>query len=95
MASPLTFNTASAASYPTSALTLLLNKSIQINRRRLSFLSMKVSVPADENDILADCLYGGHRLCASVEIGGVIATQFHPERSGKAGLAVLRRFIEI
>ena len=53
------------------------------------------AVPADEHDVLADCVYGGHRLCASVEKGSVMATQFHPERSGEAGLAVLRRFIEI
>ncbi len=51
--------------------------------------------PADESDTLADCFYGGHRLCASVEKGSVMATQFHPERSGEAGLAVLRRFIEL
>ena len=53
------------------------------------------AVPADEQDTLADFIYGGHRLCASVEKGSVMATQFHPERSGEVGLSLLRRFIEL
>ena len=32
---------------------------------------------------------------ASVEQGGLFGCQFHPEKSGEAGLAVLRRFTEL
>ena len=42
---------------------------------------------------LADCVYGGHLLCAAVTIGSVIGCQFHPEKSGPVGLRILERFI--
>ncbi|WP_411037474.1 imidazole glycerol phosphate synthase subunit HisH, partial [Shinella sp. BYT-45] len=46
--------------------------------------------PSEESDMLADCLYGGHRICAAVQRGNICATQFHPERSGEIGLSVIR-----
>ena len=49
--------------------------------------------PAQEEDRLADCLYGGHRLCAAVQRENVVATQFHPERSGQIGLELVREFL--
>lgn len=51
--------------------------------------------PTDPSDRLADCDYGGHRICAAVQRRNLMATQFHPERSGETGLAVIRRFLEI
>lgn len=59
------------------------------------FVHSFAAVPADERHALADCIYGGHRLCAAVQRGNLVATQFHPERSGDTGLAVVRRFIEL
>jgi imidazole glycerol-phosphate synthase subunit HisH len=50
-------------------------------------------VPDDDNDRLADCDYGGHRLCAALRRGNVFGTQFHPEKSGPAGLAMLSTFL--
>jgi imidazole glycerol-phosphate synthase subunit HisH len=49
--------------------------------------------PTQSSDRLADCIYGGHRVCAAVQRGNVMATQFHPERSAELGLNVLRRFM--
>jgi imidazole glycerol-phosphate synthase subunit HisH len=49
--------------------------------------------PAEPGVRLADCIYGGHRICAAVQRGNVMATQFHPERSGETGLAVVRHFV--
>lgn len=49
--------------------------------------------PADPADRLADCGYGGHRICAAVKRDNITATQFHPERSGTAGLALLKSYI--
>ena len=43
----------------------------------------------------ASCLYGGTELTASAERGNVFGTQFHPEKSGAAGLKILRAFSEI
>ncbi len=39
----------------------------------------------------ATCTYG-QRFTAAICRGNVMATQFHPEKSGEAGLAMLRRF---
>ena len=36
----------------------------------------------------------GSELCASVESGNVYGCQFHPEKSGKVGLNILRAFAE-
>jgi imidazole glycerol-phosphate synthase len=38
--------------------------------------------------------YGNELFLASVRKGNVFATQFHPEKSGEAGLAVLRAWLE-
>jgi glutamine amidotransferase len=51
--------------------------------------------PAEPSDRLADCMYGGHRVCAAVQRGNVMATQFHPERSGNLGLGILKKFASL
>lgn len=57
------------------------------------FVHSFAATPTDESIRLADCVYGGHRVCAAVETGNVMATQFHPERSGPMGLKILQRFV--
>jgi glutamine amidotransferase len=44
-------------------------------------------------DVVATCDYGAP-LTAAVERDRLWATQFHPEKSGTAGLSILRRFVE-
>ena len=38
--------------------------------------------------------HDGVRFIAAVEHGPVLATQFHPEKSGRAGLALIRRWVD-
>lgn len=56
------------------------------------FVHSFAAQPLDDSIRLADALYGGHRLCAAVKKDNVMATQFHPERSGPAGLEMIRSF---
>lgn len=48
----------------------------------------------DEEIVKASTQYAAH-IHASVEQGNVFACQFHPEKSGDVGLAILRNFIGI
>lgn len=51
--------------------------------------------PTSFNNRLADTEYGGRRVCAVVQNGNVFGTQFHPEKSGKVGLNIIRAFCEL
>jgi glutamine amidotransferase len=52
---------------------------------------------ADVKDSQAKIAYTdyGFDLPASVQKGSIYGTQFHPEKSGKTGLKILRNFVEI
>lgn len=50
------------------------------------------AVPADPTVVAATCQYGG-TVNAAFRHGNVFATQFHPEKSGQSGLAMLRNFV--
>jgi imidazole glycerol-phosphate synthase subunit HisH len=49
---------------------------------------------ADRSDVTATAEYGV-TIDASVRHGNLYATQFHPEKSGRAGLQMLRNFINL
>jgi glutamine amidotransferase len=48
--------------------------------------------PEVTDDVVATCDYGGE-VAAAVERGPLWGTQFHPEKSGTVGLAILANFI--
>jgi glutamine amidotransferase len=48
--------------------------------------------PEGTEDVVATCDYGGE-VTAAVERGTIWGTQFHPEKSGTVGLAILANFI--
>ena len=50
--------------------------------------------PTDPTMVAATCEYGG-TLNAAFRHGNVFATQFHPEKSGPAGLRLLANFVSI
>jgi glutamine amidotransferase len=59
------------------------------------FVHSFTAVPRDASDVMATSAYGGHELAAVVARDNVTGCQFHPEKSGAAGLAVIARFLEL
>ncbi|MEF3168079.1 MAG: imidazole glycerol phosphate synthase subunit HisF [Deltaproteobacteria bacterium] len=61
---------------------------------RLYFVHSYRAVPTDANRdwVLATTRYGGDFISAVLK-GNCAAVQFHPEKSGEAGLAILRNFL--
>lgn len=51
--------------------------------------------PKEHKYRVADAMYGGRRITASIGRDLVFGTQFHPEKSGEAGLLVLRSFLNV
>jgi len=56
------------------------------------FVHSFFAVPKDKSVITATTQYG-EEITASVALGNIQATQFHPEKSGDVGLNILRNFI--
>ena len=58
------------------------------------FVHSFMSIPNDIQNVIAETDFGGHNIPAVISNGTIIACQFHPEKSGPAGLKILRRFCE-
>jgi glutamine amidotransferase len=49
--------------------------------------------PTDGTHAAAVTRYGGREICAAAGRGNIFGTQFHPEKSGAAGLGILKNFL--
>ncbi len=59
------------------------------------FVHSYVLVPEKKEITLATTTYGGYTYCAALGEGSVLGTQFHPEKSGEAGLGLIKNFIRL
>jgi imidazoleglycerol phosphate synthase glutamine amidotransferase subunit HisH len=50
-------------------------------------------VPEDKSIIAGETDYG-ISFCSVIARGGLVGTQFHPEKSGEVGLRFLKNFVE-
>ena len=64
------------------------------NRSFVYFMHSFCAEPLDKKIIAAKTDYG-RDFCSAVESKNIFAVQFHPEKSGKIGLKILKNFIEI
>ncbi len=53
------------------------------------------ALPESPDNLISTCNYGGHRLAAVVAKENIIGCQFHPEKSGRAGLHLMRNFLSL
>jgi glutamine amidotransferase len=58
------------------------------------FVHSYYPVPDQPSHILAQTDYAGTRFASILQCENIIATQFHPEKSGKIGLQLLENFIK-
>lgn len=54
-----------------------------------------VAVPANKDAVLATTPLGTIRFCAALAVEQIVACQFHPEKSGEAGLVILKNFMRL
>lgn len=59
------------------------------------FVHSYICVPDDAKNILSVTSYGGMEFCSALKVGNVFGTQFHPEKSGEAGLAIMKNFLKL
>jgi imidazole glycerol-phosphate synthase subunit HisH len=59
------------------------------------FVHSFMAVPSNPNHRIANCLYGGIAVPATIGRDNIYGCQFHPEKSGEIGLKVLRKFLSL
>ncbi|QQG42894.1 MAG: imidazole glycerol phosphate synthase subunit HisH [Candidatus Giovannonibacteria bacterium] len=59
------------------------------------FVHSYILRPEKREHIFGLTTYGGQEFCSVVKKGNIYGTQFHPERSGDAGLEIIKNFIKI
>lgn len=52
-------------------------------------------VPENKNIILSTTKYGNHNFCSAIQKKNIFATQYHPEKSGPAGLKIYEKLKEM
>jgi imidazole glycerol-phosphate synthase subunit HisH len=57
------------------------------------FVHSFMAIPSNPEHSIANCLYGGIQITATIERNNVYGCQFHPEKSGEVGLKVLKQFL--
>ena len=59
------------------------------------FVHSFMAVPKNPKHCIANCLYGGTPVPATIGRDNIYGCQFHPEKSGAVGLKILRRFLSL
>lgn len=65
------------------------------NGVEMYFIHSYILQPKEKEDVLAWTTYGGLKFPSAIGRGRIIGCQFHPEKSGEAGLHILRNFVAL
>jgi hypothetical protein len=57
------------------------------------FVHSFMAVPGNSAHRIADCLYGGHKIAATIGRDQIAGCQFHPEKNGEVGLKILHMHV--
>lgn len=66
-----------------------------VPRDPVYFVHSYMVVPSDRANIVAECSYGGNTIPAVISKGNVVGCQFHPEKSGIAGLKFIEAWLSL
>jgi glutamine amidotransferase len=69
-------------------------KGIQ-NGEYMYFVHSFYVVPENPSHVLSVTYYEGFEYCSSIKMNNVFACQFHPEKSGRKGMRILKNFKDI
>jgi imidazole glycerol-phosphate synthase subunit HisH len=59
------------------------------------FVHSFMAIPNNPKYCIANCLYGGVSVPATIGRDNIYGCQFHPEKSGEVGLKILHRFLSL
>ncbi|MFA6106337.1 MAG: imidazole glycerol phosphate synthase subunit HisH [Patescibacteria group bacterium] len=59
------------------------------------FVHSYILEPESKKNVLALSDYGGYTFCSAIRDGNIFGCQFHPEKSGRAGLKIIENFINL
>jgi|TARA_Y100000817_G_scaffold75568_1_gene58135 glutamine amidotransferase len=65
------------------------------NEEYFYFVHSYFAAPTEQENILGSTQYGNTTFCSVAVKDNVIATQFHPEKSGIKGLTIYRNFVNL
>ncbi len=66
-----------------------------IDGEYMYFIHSYYAIAQDKTVILSETEYEGIKYCSAIQKDNILATQFHPEKSGKAGLRIYENWIKI
>lgn len=64
----------------------------QFNKKNFYFIHSLFCEPKDKKIILSNTIYKNIKFCSSILTKNILATQFHPEKSGKWGIKFIQNF---
>ncbi len=67
----------------------------ELNNKNFYFVHSYYCKPSNKNSILSSTKYNEVDFCSSILEKNILATQFHPEKSGKYGVKFLKKIIRI